>query len=543
MITQGNSRQQGARRRSRLIYLFPIVILVPLIAAAAFALITISSHPTIVVGPQSLAKVSLPFGGGTIKGAVAVGGEQQKVIPVRLVGNQVWPVGKLAPGEKVTVIATVKRPGWISWLSGDTQQVRITETTPTVHLVSQFVTRHHGQPVTVRYNAPVAVVASGAIGSDLTRQVLASPQTSVGLNESATAGTISVAAAARTWETLRPKAVSWFPGGAKASAVATPAPGTSISPGTPITLTMSKRVSKVLGKHYPPLSPRTQGTWERLNAHTIRFVPAGYGYGLGAQVKVDLPSDVNLVGGTVQGSDPFVTWKVPSGSTLRLQQLLATLGYLPVNFKPTGAAVASTITAQENAAVNPPAGNFTWRYHRTPAALRQMWTPGQYGELTKGAVMSFEESQGLLTDGVDGPTVWKALLQAATKDQKSTFGYSFVYVSEGSPESEQVWHNGKVTVSGPVNTGIPAAPTATGVFAVYEHIPVGTMSGKNPDGSTYHDPGIPWISYFNGGDALHGFIRASYGFPQSLGCVEMPFSEAGQVYPYTPIGTIVDVVS
>jgi lipoprotein-anchoring transpeptidase ErfK/SrfK len=69
----------------------------------------------------------------------------------------------------------------------------------------------------------------------------------------------------------------------------------------------------------------------------------------------------------------------------------------------------------------------------------------------------------------------------------------------------------------------------------------GTMSGKNPDGSTYHDTGIPWISYFNGGDALHGFIRASYGFQQSLGCVEMPFSEAGAVYPYTPIGTIVNL--
>ena len=46
---------------------------------------------------------------------------------------------------------------------------------------------------------------------------------------------------------------------------------------------------------------------------------------------------------------------------------------------------------------------------------------------------------------------------------------------------------------------------------------------------------------FHGGDALHGFIRASYGFPQSDGCVEMPYGEAAEVYPYTPIGTIVHV--
>ena len=67
------------------------------------------------------------------------------------------------------------------------------------------------------------------------------------------------------------------------------------------------------------------------------------------------------------------------------------------------------------------------------------------------------------------------------------------------------------------------------------------MSGTNVDGSHYVDPGIPYVSYFNGGDALHGYIRAGYGYPQSNGCVEMPYSEAAAVYPYTPIGTLVQV--
>ena len=49
------------------------------------------------------------------------------------------------------------------------------------------------------------------------------------------------------------------------------------------------------------------------------------------------------------------------------------------------------------------------------------------------------------------------------------------------------------------------------------------------------------MSYFNGGDALHEYPRGGYGYPQSLGCVEMPLSEAASVYPYTPIGTLVDV--
>ena len=67
------------------------------------------------------------------------------------------------------------------------------------------------------------------------------------------------------------------------------------------------------------------------------------------------------------------------------------------------------------------------------------------------------------------------------------------------------------------------------------------MSGTNPDGSHYNDPGVPWVSYFNGGDALHGFDRPGYGYPQSDGCVEMPPSNAAVVWPMTPIGTLVTV--
>ncbi|MGH2850491.1 MAG: L,D-transpeptidase, partial [Solirubrobacteraceae bacterium] len=84
-------------------------------------------------------------------------------------------------------------------------------------------------------------------------------------------------------------------------------------------------------------------------------------------------------------------------------------------------------------------------------------------------------------------------------------------------------------------------PTVPGTFPVFEHIPVGTMSGTNHGGAHYHDPGIRWISYFNGGDALHAFPRASFGTPQSLGCVELPLASAAKVWPYTPIGTLVTI--
>src|SRR5439155_23124286 len=101
---------------------------------------------------------------------------------------------------------------------------------------------------------------------------------------------------------------------------------------------------------------------------------------------------------------------------------------------------------------------------------------------------------------------------------------------------------GRTILSSPCNTGIPQAPTQLGIFPVFEHIPVGTMSGTNPDGSHYDDPGIEYISYFNGGDAIHACNRASFGTPQSWCCVELPLSAAAAVWPYTPIGTLVTIL-
>ena len=544
-MLQEHSDNHRRSRRIRLRYVVPILVALPFAAIAAALVLVASSHPTITVGKDTLAVVKLPRGGGSIVRVVAIGGREQRVVPVRLEGHQVVPLNRLPAGEHVTIQATIRRPGWISWLTGSEEQVQVSETTPVAKPTSAFVTRQPGQPVRINFSAPVVEVGSAALGSKLRLRHLGTPAGSYQLDETSTAGTADIAVAARSWEIPTKTAITWFPAGARATAVATPAPGTKITPNTRITLTFSKPVAKVLGSDSPPVSPRTPGNWHAINAHTIQFVPEGYGYGLGANVRVSLPAGVNLAGGQVSGSDPVGQWTVPDGSTLALQQLLAQLGYLPLTFTPASGSnsVAPTPAAEEAAIVDPPKGTFTWRYPNTPAQLRSLWQPDGYTELTKGAVMAFEQDQGLPTDGVAGVEVWKALINAAVKGQDSKFGYTFVMVSEQSPETIQVWHNGKIVVHGLANTGIAAAPTATGTFAVFEHIPVGTMSGKNPDGSTYHDPGIPWISYFNGGDALHGFIRASYGFPQSLGCVEMPFSEAGAVYPYTPIGTLVNVAA
>jgi peptidoglycan hydrolase-like protein with peptidoglycan-binding domain len=526
-------------RRLRPLYLFVAAVLAVLIAAVAAFAVLATSKATLVSDKDALARVNMPLGGGKVTSVAAFTDPTNQRVPVVLRGNRIWPQGRLPVGEAISIVVEIRRPGWVSWLTGATTRLHLTVTTPTAKLTHNYLTLSRSAPLRIHFDHAVSVIFYGARRSHLTKRVLPAPTSVVTLQRTAVAGSIWVSAVPLSWETAVPHVISWFPAGSGASAVSSPAPGSTIRPHTPIVLTFSKPWAQVLGHSKPPISPATQGTWREISSHALVFRPQGYGYGLGTTVKVELPSAVRLVGGANPRASEVGTWKVPPGSTARLQQLLADLGYLPLKF--SGNTVARTERAQETAAVKPPSGTFSWRYPNTPSMLRNLWKPGASGVMTKGAVMAFENDHGLTTDGTAGPAVWKALIAAELAGHRSSFGYTFVMVSEGSPESESTWHNGRTVVSGAVNTGIPAAPTAQGVFPVFLHASSVTMSGTNPDGSHYSDPGVPYVSYFNGGDALHGFIRSSYGSPQSLGCVEMPYSEAAAVYPYTPIGTLVDV--
>jgi hypothetical protein len=511
------------------------VLVAVIVVFAVFA----TSQPSVAADATALAKVNMALGGGKVL-SVHVTGPRGRMIPVSVVGGRIVPRVKLRAGERVSIVAVVQRPGWIGWLAGSQATERLSLTTPTTSLSDQYLTLAAGAPLRLSFSHPVTTLAYGQPGS-LHHRTFTHPQAQVAVARPASAGTLAVAAAPRTWERPSTTFVTYFPAGVGPSAVINPTPGAQISSTTPITLTFSKPYSQVLGSTMPKLSPApAAGQWSTLNSHTIEYKPSGYGFGLGASVSVALPNGIQVIGAHGTGAST-ASWTIPQGSSLRVNQILAQLGYLPLAWQPAAKTVGLTPSAQLKAAIHPPTGQFTWTYGNTPSALRGLWDPNHQTVVTQGALMAFEQDQGMYGTSPAPAQVWHALITAAIKDQRSHFGYTFVMVSEGSPESLNLWHNGRTVLTTPVNTGIPQAPTATGTYPVFEHLAVTTMTGTNPDGSHYSDPGIPWVSYFNGGDALHGFIRGSYGTPQSLGCVEMPFSTAGQVYPYTPIGTLVNV--
>jgi hypothetical protein len=289
----------------------------------------------------------------------------------------------------------------------------------------------------------------------------------------------------------------------------------------------------------PTLAPAVPGTWVLSSPDTFTFEAT-------ATLLPGTSETVTVPGGSsgIEGSrgqrldqSLHETFTTSPMSLLRVQQLLAELGFLPVSFT---AANPAPVPANEMAVAQ--LGTFSWRWNTLPGSFMALWAPGENSVVTEGAIMTFESQHGMPTDGVAGPKVWSALLAAAATDQTDSYGhYDFVEVSTSLPEHADVWRDGAIAYTTLANTGIEAAPTEEGTWPVYARYVSTTMSGTNPDGSHYDDPGVPWVSYFHGGDALHGFDRASYGRPQSLGCVELPPAHAAVVYPYTPIGTLVTI--
>ena len=298
----------------------------------------------------------------------------------------------------------------------------------------------------------------------------------------------------------------------------------------------------------PTLSPSIAGTWT-LQGDAAVFTPT-VGYSENTRVTVKIPGGLAGVisvaganagdGGTL-GSDLSPSFTTGSFSTMRLQQLLAQLGYLPLTWTPESDTTISPTNAQAElaAAYNAPAGTFKWQAGY-PSSLTDQWKAGSDNILDNGAVRAFESVTGLTMDGSAGRTVWTELFKAVAEGKDNPNGYTYALASQYSPENLRIWHNGRIVLESPANTGIPASPTVDGTFPVYLKYYFSYMKGTNPDGTKYDDP-VYYASYFNGGDAVHQFSRASYGWYQSLGCVELPWDSAEKAYPYLTYGSLVTV--
>ena len=297
----------------------------------------------------------------------------------------------------------------------------------------------------------------------------------------------------------------------------------------------------------PILRPHVSGRWQATGS-MLTFMPTSP-LAPSTRYTLHVPSGeagVRAQDGGVLAAAVTARFKTARYSQLRLAELLSTLGYLPLSWTPgAGGRLSSdpgnTQSASEQAmAYDPPAGAFSWQ-RGYPAELRAQWQPNRPNSLVLGAVMAFKAQHHMAVTATAGRVFWRKLFAAAERGTRNAVGYTYAVASKTSPETLTIWHNGKVVMRSLANTGIPIRPTADGTYPVYLRYRFQVMEGTNPDGSHYADP-VSYVAYFNGGDAVHYFPRGAYGFEQSLGCVELPYAQAEQAWPFLTYGSLVTVL-
>ncbi len=286
----------------------------------------------------------------------------------------------------------------------------------------------------------------------------------------------------------------------------------------------------------PMLTPRNAGSW-KAEGDSLVFTPAST-LAPCSRYTLTIWARTDASGHAMLGRKRVVPLAVACPSTEGLQEALVRLGYLGDRFRPMSGTRASggELTRRQAAldAYEPERGRLTREFAGAPLAHL-----GGFEALTRGALMVYQGERGLAVSGEVNGATWESLLYDLTHYRRDPHPYTWVTVTESLPETLEVHVGSRVRIRTPTNTGVPGAETATGVFPIYARYVSTSMAGEDPDGVKYDVPDVPWVNYFNGGDAVHGYPREAYGFPQSNGCVELPIETSRYVFGLLQLGDIV----
>ena len=287
-------------------------------------------------------------------------------------------------------------------------------------------------------------------------------------------------------------------------------PATGVAGGSTISVQFSTDLAP--GSPMPTLSPAVAGSG-RCSPRRCCSIKPPAPLVPGTTETITVPGGPNGVVGS-RGPAPgrqrvTTSFTVAQGSTLRLQQMLAELGYLPLNFTPAAPVTSPTQEGDDQVgtlhlALGQPARLADLV---VDAGHRQRDHQGCGDEL-RVAAQPQDRRRGR-------PAVWaRSADRRARAGQGDALPYGYVFVSQDPARDHDRLPERRRSLPHRWPTpGWPPRRRPTGTLPVFARYTVTTMSGTNPDGSKYVDPGIRWVSYFNGGDALHGFPRASLRLP------------------------------
>lgn len=290
----------------------------------------------------------------------------------------------------------------------------------------------------------------------------------------------------------------------------------------------------------PTVSPSVPGRWVRANDETLTFV-ADQPLAAEEELTVTIPggpTGIRGEGGQRLSGAATERFEVEDPAVEQMEDALARLSYLPLRpLRATSTRLPGSSKTSLSVASGP---GFAWVWSAVPTALAALWMPGEPNVMESGAVSAFEHDRGL-SPSLSQSQLLSALRHAVAAHHSAARPYAYVLVSETLPETVSLWQGGRLVLTSLANTGETGATTPVGTWPVYSRYTTQTMSGRDPDGTPYVYPDVPWVSYFTGNIAIHEFNRASYGYPQSVGCVELPPGPAATVWKALSYGSLVTV--
>ena len=366
-------------------------------------------------------------------------------LPVAVRQGRVWPEKLLVVGERLTVELTVRRPGWVGWLVGRTamdQPCRPDTERTTAWPLARDPPGPAGRRDVRHAGADGRVACARSRADAALRSSAHDGRRRRGRGRAAAGGKhLGQRRASYLGANAEADSVELVPGPPPRAGARRADAGMALAPDGAITVTFSR----------PGDDPRKEPA-DNQPARSWPLAPARHPHGLvpARRPRVPViwspgrasPEPVGLPQAAGAGDTRTLTWEVRHGTILRLQQLLAQAGYLPVEWSPAGDPVARTPHGELAATATRPRGDSAGRTRPRQRSCRRSGGRAKWNEIIRGAVMMFEHTTTSTSTRSSGRRSGTPCSPTHSPGQR-TDGYSYVYVHRNVPQSLTLWHDGQ----------------------------------------------------------------------------------------------------
>ncbi len=169
----------------------------------------------------------------------------------------------------------------------------------------------------------------------------------------------------------------------------------------------------------------------------------------------------------------------------------------------------------------------------------QVKVDGNYGPLTQQAIIKFQKDHDLIPNGIVEQHTWDALAElydqvmVSKSDQDRPKG-SVTIIIDVDKNQLYILEDGKTFRTYPIAVGKSKTPSPIGEYKIVNK----ALNWGTGFGTRWMGLNVPWGVY-----GIHGTDKPySIGRASSHGCFRMFNKDVEEIFPWTPIGTRVNII-